>query len=393
MNKTPRDINEDDLIELVHVGRVEGPMLEYKGALYDTNDRGCKEFLLDICSMANSLGGYIFIGISEQRDGSEGLGAPAGDVPLGITLTNPEQTLTGYETRILDCIDERLDVESHAIPVKNGLFVLAIRVPNSLSKPHRVSYKGNTYFPARRERQRYDLTATEIKDLVMRTASRLEVAESKVQAALRQDLEKYQAPTLVIAAVPLFTRNFAVDFRRRSIIDAVRRFDLTADGRGAKGEPVPSMAGMMRKGPAEAVTTLAHDGLLRLVVPLPQKRFLTEQGTFYPIVIDLYTRGIARGCGDLYGAAGLSAPVLLGVAIRIPSRCQASYGEYDDPISVESLMEVYPTLTLHNLTDNVDAHIRPLCDLVHQSLHQASSPGFNDDGRWIWSPSNRPSPT
>jgi predicted HTH transcriptional regulator len=66
MEKPLREWTEADLVALVRSERTEGPTLEYKAALYDTNDRGSREFLLDICSMGNSRGGILLLGVAEQ---------------------------------------------------------------------------------------------------------------------------------------------------------------------------------------------------------------------------------------------------------------------------------------------------------------------------------------
>ena len=44
---------------------------EYKSALYEDNDRGRREFLLDVCMFANSSGGILLIGVPERRERSE----------------------------------------------------------------------------------------------------------------------------------------------------------------------------------------------------------------------------------------------------------------------------------------------------------------------------------
>jgi hypothetical protein len=383
MDKAPREMQEEDILTLVRLGRAEGPTLEYKGDLYEPNERGNKELLLDICSMANSNGGYIFIGISEQREDGQASGIPDPAVPLGLEITNPEQILTAYEARVLDCIDERLQTESCAIPLASGRCVLVFRVPNSLSKPHRVSYQGHTYFPARRERQRYALTATEIKDLVMRTASRIEIAEAQINGALDQNPSSAQAPTVTIAVVPVFTRNFALDFRLPQIVDTLAHLDLTAQGDEINRTPTHSVDGLTRIGPANTRVVLRHDGLLRLTVEL-QSAGVMGRPSFFPINIDMYVRGIASGCGEIFTAAGLSAPLLLGLSLRIPVQCFASYGNgpWDDPAAVNPFTKVYPLLTLDSFTDRVDYQIRPLCDLVHQSLGEPNSRAFNDEGIW-----------
>jgi len=69
-DKRLRDITEADVRQLVDSGLEEHLQLEYKSALYDGNDQGSRESLLDICMFANAGGGILLIGVSELRDGN-----------------------------------------------------------------------------------------------------------------------------------------------------------------------------------------------------------------------------------------------------------------------------------------------------------------------------------
>ncbi len=191
MDKPLRDWIESDIANLVNAGRTEGRSLEFKQELWDNGDRGSKDFLRDVCSMANSEGGLLLVGIAERRDA---LGKPTGEpdieAPLGIECENPEQVLLGCEAKVLDGIDPRLTVESHSINLQSGRKVLAFRLPNSLEKPHRVFHQGRTWFPARREWRIYELNASEIRDMVMKTTSRLDEARrtSRIHLPVRASL-------------------------------------------------------------------------------------------------------------------------------------------------------------------------------------------------------------
>ena len=58
-----RDIGEADVRRLVESGLEEHLQLEYKSELYDDNDRGRREFLLDLAMFANTAGGVVLIGV------------------------------------------------------------------------------------------------------------------------------------------------------------------------------------------------------------------------------------------------------------------------------------------------------------------------------------------
>ncbi len=65
--KPLRDVTEDDLHRMIGAGLEEHLTLEYKGDLYDENDRGRRELLLDICMFANAQGGLLLIGIPRRE--------------------------------------------------------------------------------------------------------------------------------------------------------------------------------------------------------------------------------------------------------------------------------------------------------------------------------------
>jgi len=387
MEKPLREWTEADLRALVRFGRIEGPMLEYKAALYDSNDRGNREFLLDICSMANSNGGTLLIGVAEQRDANGPTGAPDPEADLGVECDNPEQVLTSSESRILDGVDQRLLVESHAIGLANSRRVaLAFRVPNSIDKPHRVTYQGRTSFPARRERQRYELNAIEIKDMVMRTASRIDIAEQEIRRVLSLEVEAHELPTLTVGLIPVFTKNFAFDFRRQEVLDTFARMELTPEDGGHFYQPIFSIEGLTKQGLARGTkVSISHNGLILLTVKMPGWRN-EEIPAFNPLTADLYIRWIARGCKAVFATASLTAPVLLGVAIHVPLESFTSDGSVfsDYENRVQPFNKRYPPLILDSLDSNLDQQIRPLCDLIHQSFGESHSQAFDGNGNWIY---------
>lgn len=227
-----REVLEADVRKLLDTGLSEHLQLEYKSALYDEGDRGNREFLQDICMFANTAGGLLLIGISERRDEQgQPTGSPDPTATLGIELPNPEAVLGAYDARVTAAIEERLPLEMAAIGVAEGRHILAIRVPDSLRKPHAVSYQGRIYFPGRRERQRYALSVREIKELTMRTASHLEQSKGVLSRSFREINFATQQPYLVAGLLPVFFEDFLVDLRTPTIQQALRNF-----GRAIAGE-------------------------------------------------------------------------------------------------------------------------------------------------------------
>lgn len=388
MFKPVREWSESDVEQLVASGRKEGPDLEYKQALWADLEKKPREFLRDICAMLNSAGGMILVGVPELRDDDGPTGAPDPNTPLGIELGNPEQALLQLESRVLDGIDPRFRFESLAIPLRSGRFVLAFQIPNSLDKPHRVFYGGNISFPSRRERRIYELNTSEIKEKVMMTASRAEVAESEIMTAVRVENMQPANPLLRVAAIPIFTRNFAVDLADGRVVDAFATMDMLANGNRQRAPRTSySVDGLTRDGLATGVrATLGHNGLLVFKIE-PPIGSIDRSPSLNPVVIDMYLRGILRSAKSVYDASSLSAPIVIGASLSFRTELLIYYGGmYEEPICVAPMNRVFPTLSIESLDHDSDKRLVPLCDNVHQSFGESGSPFFDSTGKWIWSP-------
>jgi Putative DNA-binding domain len=382
-----RDIREDDVRRLLESGLEEHAQLEYKSALYEDNDRGRKEFLLDIGMFANTSGGILLIGVPEQRDGEgQPTGTPDPRGMNGLELPNPEAILAAYDARVMEAIEERLPLESASIDVAGGRRVLAIRVPNSTRKPHSVRHQGHIYFPARRERQRYQLSVREIKELVMRTASRLQQAEELLEKAFLGIPLAADAPYLMTGMIPVFSEDFLVDVRNENVCTAIMRFSRA--GGGEYANPEYSFAGIERRGEGRFNhnVTFGRNGLLIVSqqVPLVPRDGEHQIG---PVGIDRLLRQFVSQARTVYDAAAVGPPYVLGMMLRIRRpligvyAALGGYGEdHSQPVRPGDYR--FPFMQVEDFTD-IDKIIRPFCDQTHQMFGKEGSPSFNPAGVWI----------
>lgn len=384
-----RGVREDDVRRVVESGLQEHLQLEYKSELYADGDRGRRELLLDITMFANTIGGILLIGIPEMRDESgQPTGVPDPAAVLGIEIANAEAVLGSYDARVMEAVEERLPLESAPIDVGNGRSVLAIRVPNSSKKPHSVRHEGHIYFPARRERQRYHLNVREIKELVMRTASRLQQAKEMLEASFLGVPRPTDEPYLIIGMVPVFFDDFLIDVRRGDVRGAIANFSRTTafDQR----DPAFTFDGLQRSGGAfDHSVTLGRNGLLTASSKLPllpgQQRIghhVLNLGA-----IDYLLRNFIQRAAAVYAAGGIGAPFVLGMMLRAQVALAAAYPgpapgftEMSEPIPARDLM--FPYLQLDELP-GADAAVRPLCDQAYQLFGLQASPNFNAEGVWI----------
>ena len=380
-----RDIREADVRQLVDSGLEEHLQLEYKSALYAGNRDGNKESLLDVCQFANAEGGILLIGVDERRDAQERpTGSPDPNATLGIDDPNPERILQSYDSRVVSCIEERLPIESASIPVANGRHVLAIRIPNSLNKPHCVRHEGHVYFPFRRERHRYYMDVREIKEMVMRTASRIERAEQELRNTLLEMPQQDDLPYIIIGVIPVFWRDFSVNVRDDAVIRSVGMFGLAETPNFR--QPEYSFNGLERSISHDiSRLQLRRNGLIVLNLRMDRGGEPNGPRSFYPVAIDTVLRYFVLRSRDVYNAARIDGPYLLTMVIRCRSRLKGLYPDMfpgDFAVVIRENDYPFPIMQTESLIET-DKIIRPLCDQTHQMFGQPRSPSFDHQSAWI----------
>ncbi|MCI0351449.1 MAG: ATP-binding protein [Acidobacteriales bacterium] len=384
-NKPLREIAEADVRRIVDAGLAEHLYLEYKAELYPNNHAGKREFLQDICMFANAQGGVLLIGIPERRDANnQATGVPDPGAPLGIEVENPEQVLLSCGARVESSIEERLRIESHAIPVADNRFVLAFRVPNSTAKPHSVSFEGHLSFPVRRERHKGNLDVREMKEMVMRTASQLERADNLLKYSLANEPRLEDAAVLLIGVVPIFYSDFMVEIANQATHDAFGRFHIRT-GLANFFNPQYSFDGLTRStANGNDVSKLGRNGLIRSRLALSRMIAARDALLFRILDVDRLLRNFVTRTADLCHSLNFAGPLLLRASLHTPRPLQPM--DRDGLPEGEPILAGYweaPTIQISNIGDAWEKSARPLCDFFHQMFGFRRSPYFDGLGGWV----------
>lgn len=157
MLPTNIEVGPDDIVALVDERTAERKTLEYKEKLPERTDGAKKEFLADVCSFANFLGGDIIYGISDQRD-SDGRATGIPEKIMGLATTNLLATGERLEAIVRDGIKPRIPrVQTRSIEIQGLGSVMLLRVGRSWIKPHMVTYGGTNRFYSRHSTGKYPL--------------------------------------------------------------------------------------------------------------------------------------------------------------------------------------------------------------------------------------------
>jgi hypothetical protein len=155
-NRPFADLTEADLRALIDARVEERRDLDYKRDLPGNTPRDRKEYLADLTSFANAVGGHLFFGISE-----------ADGVPTelaGLDGINADQEILRLEQIARAGISPRLaGVATRAIPLANGRVVVAMRILKSWSGPHQVSLEEEFRFYGRNSRGKHRLDVAELR--------------------------------------------------------------------------------------------------------------------------------------------------------------------------------------------------------------------------------------
>ncbi|MCF8534117.1 MAG: ATP-binding protein [Reyranella sp.] len=146
-----------DLDTLVQTRVPEGLRIEYKGETYGSSSSDKHEFLKDVSSLANTSGGHLLIGITERA------GLPTG-IP-GLPNINIDQELLRLEQMAHAGIEPRMQLRMRRIALANGQHVIAIRVAQSWSGPHRVIAQNSMRFYRRNSAGCYEASLEELRSM------------------------------------------------------------------------------------------------------------------------------------------------------------------------------------------------------------------------------------
>jgi hypothetical protein len=150
-------IGEAEILRLLSMGVPESSYLDYKQATYGDAGNDRSEFLADISSFANALGGDVVIGVAEKNGVPTTLTPFAGD--CDAEKRRLEQiALTGLEPRISN-------LRIHSVPIATGGHVIIVRVPRSFVSPHRVIARDSNRFWARAGTTKYQPNVEQLRRL------------------------------------------------------------------------------------------------------------------------------------------------------------------------------------------------------------------------------------
>lgn len=387
LEKTFDEINETDIRLLIENQISERKNIEYKLTLPENKYDSKKEFLADVSSFANTMGGHLIYGIKEENG-----------IPIevsGISNNDLDSEILRLENLLRDGIQPRVQgISMRAVNTESGKPVLIIRVPQSWSKPHVVNFQGHWRFYARNSAGKYPLDVMELKSAFLSTTalgerirnfhfdrlSKIGSDETPVslegKARIIFHLFPYSAFESNSPLSPLLTDNDI--WSLPLIYSSVTGYRYNLDGLLVHGDRTDNLSG--------AYTQIFRNGIIESV---SASLFSSRNNEFYIPSIVLEEKMIAtlKSCLALYSKLSIYPPLVLFVSLigvkgykLAVSQSLDTWRRHTHLIDRDLLL--LPEVVIEDMIVDSANLLRPIFDAVWNSAGWIKSYGYDDSGEW-----------
>jgi hypothetical protein len=386
-------IEKSDIDVLVASGRVEDRTIDYKSDLPGPTDDDRREFLRDVSSFANALGGDLVYGITENA------GVPL-DAP-GVALTNFDELRLRLQSSVESNLDPRLprlDVV-HVSGFEKGS-VVVVRVPQSWRAPHMITYKGLGKFYVRGNGNRHEMDVVELRSAFAAGEEQAErIRRFRADRFLyvlggSSPVREFGGPLLIVHVLPLHPGpEPLLDLEAiRANWGLLNREDGNVFELVSRASERPNLDGLLLFSPWEAEAL----SLSRSYVQVFRKggiEFVQSQshpeGDRYvaaPWIDGNETESrilnLVRNARSFFEAVGIPTPFVVSVAFlrAYDLGVVTGSGWYREPKKFDREMLVLPEIIIDDPVRGTADVLRPVLDAFWQSAGYASSPNYSEDG-------------
>jgi hypothetical protein len=364
----------------------EGRQLEYKEQLpAGTDDETKREFLRDVTSFANSVGGDLIYGVREARDAT---GTPTGipEAIVGLTGVNLDQEKLRLESLLLNGAEPRISgMLFHPIPRGAEPACFLVRVPQSPMRLHIVTYKGMYRFYGRGAAGRFQLDVGQIRAgfLEVETAqervkrfrldrvARVVAGETPIPMGEGAKLIFHALPLTPFAAWPAFLEAAKNESQIPNLLAPMAgtpttwRYNL--DGlvvhTTRSDSTRQTYIQLFRDGGIEATGGILH--------------FDARRGGFYGLAIELATIPVLKRTQGLWKLLGVTGSIVLGLTLSGVKGWKMLAGEWDEPQeTVDADLAIIPEVVVPDADALAEQALKPLFDLAWNAGGSAQSPFY-----------------
>lgn len=388
ISKPLAEITAADIQRLVTERTPEGRSIEFKRELPDSKDSDRKEFLADVSSFANALGGDLIFGVEEK----DGVAAAA----HGLAVGNIDAEVLRLDEMIRSGISPR--IVGWQTQVVSGLAkgpAVVIRVPRSWNGPHAISFQRDFRFYSRSTYGKFRMDASDVRDAVLAVGSiddRIRLFRSDRVARIVAD--ETPVPLTGTKRIAIHIAPFAA-FVSRPAVDLLQVADhsdlMQPFNSSGWSAPTFSVDGIYTYGAAFGAENYAYFQLDRA------GRIETVESSMIPSIDPKYPHAIPSGVFPtelfnaveralrLYDLLEILPPYavmvsILGAKGAVLWMDVVNLGSPLRPLDRDALL--LPEVVINDRPVDVPAVMRPLLDVLWQSFGMKRCTEYSEDGQW-----------
>lgn len=380
-------ITAADIEHLVTMRVAESLVLDYKRESYDPGEDGNSEYLKDISSFANTVGGDIVIGLAEQDGAADEIVGFPGNLDREM-LRLEQVPMTGIEPRLAS-------LKVRSIPTSSGP-VIIVRVARSYMPPHRVIARKSNRFWARAGTMKYEPNVEQLRQLFTNGPQLGE----RVRAFHLDRLVKITAgdtpiPMSVsgklaihVVSIPAFADGRLADIWRiiekgahvplppdelRLIKKSTVNFDGFVNFARSDGTQRGAYAQFHRNGAIEGVADLQTDREGKSILRGESlTRLVIETIRQYVKVLDSYEAGLP-----------ISINLSICNASKTVTRYEVPGGGYGETGPAGREILAVPEILLHDADVDIPAIMLPAFDMLWNAFGRERCDAYDSGGKWL----------
>lgn len=397
INKKIEEITLDDIQLLIDNSVCESKTLEYKRDLNIDNDANKKEFLADISSFANSIGGDIIIGLEEDSQDK---------IPInicGISYQNEDFLVRKLESFIRDSIQPIiLNIQCKVLPLEtDNKGVLIIRIPQSIISPHRIEYKNSGKFYTRNSKGKYPMDVNELR---LAFNSGIDLSKRIEEFKLNQyyklisnksNLLTSNSPILVVHYIPISSFNNALQlFSMSDIKQAIKKSNSTAFGNFALNKinvdgvsinhnqyNEKSLANFNNNGIIEKATSsniFEKDFELPGIIPKVVINCIFSETLLNSIIRDF------NEMKNYYKNLGITPPIIVSYSfLNAVNYTIPNNSLYHVLGKIDKEILCINDLYIDDFNQTTETILKPVFDSIWNACGYEKCPAFDDDGNYV----------
>lgn len=414
-NKPLVEIDESDLHVLIDDKVAERKTIEYKRDLPGNSYTDRKEFLADVSSFANTVGGYLIYGIDTEH------GIP---VELcGVELTSIDDFKLACENRLRDGLFPQIPpFDIHAIEHAPNNYIIILRIPRSWSIPHRVTLEGHGHFYGRNSAGHFQMDVPQLRtafELAGTIAERIRsfrverlsrISSGEETPAPLNELE----PKIVLHLVPLNAFNTLVSLDLKPLNVS---FDGKLLDKGTLLEPLSvydgglyvnmrfNIDGFVRSTRSEFNTTstigytqVFRNGIIEIVdisilginvLNAERYNIKIETKSFSGEVYERKILEAMKRYTDLQKFLGIELPFFIMVSFLGVKGYKIAIQKSEHHIvefthEIDRMNLIIPEVIVENFDSDLAEIMRPIFDTVWNAAGYTASPNYDTSGKFIF---------